>query len=83
LSRLYFTMRAVFALYPSVDQFQFVVNDAERGISLMRVFTPEDYQEKIRQLGKHFYRQEWPNTYMYKALERQFKLEAHSAAASS
>jgi metal-dependent HD superfamily phosphatase/phosphodiesterase len=71
LSRLYFAMRAVFALYHSVDQFEFVVDDAERGISLKRVFTPDDYQEKIGILGKYFYRQDWPDSYLYKALEQQ------------
>lgn len=74
LSRLYYAMRAVFALYPSVEKFQFVVDDLERGISLMREFTPEDYQDKIYILGKHFYRKDWPNTYIYKMLKRQSKI---------
>jgi metal-dependent HD superfamily phosphatase/phosphodiesterase len=74
LSRLYFAMRAVFALYNSVDQFEFVVDDAERGISLKRVFTPDDYQDKVYTLGKYFYRQDWLDSYLCKALEQQSAL---------
>jgi len=78
LSRLYYAIRAVFALYPSVGEFQFVVDDSERGISLMRVFTPDDYQDKIYTLGKHLYRKEWPHTYIYKILERQSRPASES-----
>jgi hypothetical protein len=74
LSRLYFAIRAAFALYNSVDQFEFVVEDAERGISLKRVFTPDDYQTKIFTLGKYFYRGNWRDTYLHDALERQSQL---------
>jgi metal-dependent HD superfamily phosphatase/phosphodiesterase len=80
LSRLYFAMRAVFAMYRSVDQFEFVVDDAERGISLKRVFTPDDYQDKIFTLGKHFYKEEWGKSYLYEALEQQSRLAAEQYA---
>jgi metal-dependent HD superfamily phosphatase/phosphodiesterase len=69
LSRLYLAMRAVFMLYPSTEEFLLVVDDAERGISISRVFTRKDYQHKIRTLGKLFYREAWPDTYLYRALE--------------
>ena len=68
LSRLYFAMRAVFALFPSVEQFHFVIQDQERGLSLDRIFTPDNYEDKILQLGKHFFKQEWTATYLYQAL---------------
>jgi hypothetical protein len=74
LSRLYFAVRAVFALYSSVDRFEFVVDDAERGISLTRIFTPDDYQGKICILGKHFYKRDWESSYLYQALKRQSEL---------
>lgn len=73
LSRLYFAMRAVFAMYRSVDQFEFIIDDAERGISLKRVFTPDDYHEKIFTLGKHFYQKGWVGSYLHKALEQQLE----------
>jgi metal-dependent HD superfamily phosphatase/phosphodiesterase len=76
LSRLYFAMRAVFALYNSVDQFEFIVDDAERGISLKRVFTPADYRDKVYTLGKYFYRTDWTNSYLCQALEQQSALAA-------
>jgi hypothetical protein len=56
-------------LYPSTEEFLLVVDDAERGISVSRVFTRKDYQHKIRTLGKLFYRDAWPDTYLYRALE--------------
>jgi hypothetical protein len=80
LSRLYFAMRATFALYKSVDRFEFVVDDAERGISLTRAFTPHDYQGKIRILGRYFYKEDWENSYLYEALEQQCKLASGQRA---
>ncbi len=70
LSRLYFAMHAIFALYPSIKEFQLVIDDAERGVSLMRSFTRDDYREKVSILGKLFYRQNWSDTYLYQALEQ-------------
>jgi len=50
-SRLSFAIRAIFALNPNVETFRLVINDDERGVSLSRVFTRDDYQSKIALIG--------------------------------
>ena len=50
-SRLSFAIRAIFALNPNVETFRLVINDDERGVSLSRVFTRDDYQNKIALIG--------------------------------
>ncbi|HVO43819.1 MAG TPA: hypothetical protein VMT34_14410 [Aggregatilineales bacterium] len=71
LSRLYFAMRAAFALYPSVEQFELIIDDQERGVSLIRTFARHDYVDKVFTLGKLFYKQAWQDTYLYTALKQQ------------
>lgn len=68
LARLLYTIRAVFALYPNVEAFLLVIDDAERGISLTRLFTPGDYEEKIGFVGKNLFKQNWEETYLYRSL---------------
>lgn len=71
LSRLYFTMTAAFALFPSVERFELVIEDSERGISIKRVFTKGNYLDKIFQLGKYYYKNEWKNSYLYSSISRK------------
>lgn len=70
LSRIYFALHAVFALYPSVSEFQFIIEDIERGVSLSRIFTRTNYLEKIFLLGKLFYKQDWHDNYLYEILHQ-------------
>jgi metal-dependent HD superfamily phosphatase/phosphodiesterase len=69
LTRMFYAISAAFALYPSIDEFLFVVDDAERGIRLTRTFTKNDYKEKIFALGKLLFKQDWQKSYMYKAIK--------------
>lgn len=68
LARLLYTIRAVFALYPNVEGFRLVIDDTERGISLTRLFTRGDYEEKIGFVGKNLFKQNWEETYLYRSL---------------
>lgn len=71
LSRMYVAMSAVFALFPSVTEFHLVVDDAERGISITRVFTRHLFRQQIATLGKFFGRDAWPSSYLYHALHQE------------
>ncbi len=71
LSRLYYAISAAFALFPAVEKFELVVEDPERGISIKRVFTKENYLDKIFQLGKYYYRNEWNNSYLGSSISRK------------
>ncbi len=55
-SRLSFAIRAVFALNPLVETFRLVINDDERGVSLSRVFTRNDYEAKIALIGSNLFK---------------------------
>jgi hypothetical protein len=55
-SRLSFAIRAIFALNPRVETFRLVINDDERGVSLSRVFTRDDYQDKIALIGNNLFK---------------------------
>ena len=55
-SRLSFAIRAIFALNPAVEAFRLVTNDDERGVSLSRVFTRDDYQDKIALIGNNLFK---------------------------
>jgi hypothetical protein len=68
LSRLLYTIRAVFALYPDAEGFRLVIDDRERGISLSRLFGREDYEEKIGLIGKNLFKQNWEETYLCQSL---------------
>ncbi len=57
-SRLSFAIRAIFALNRQVDTFRLVIDDDERGVSLSRVFTRDDYQNKIALIGHNLYKHE-------------------------
>jgi hypothetical protein len=54
--RLLLAIRAVFALSPSVDTFELVINDAERGVSLKRQFHRDDYQKKLAMISKNLFK---------------------------
>jgi hypothetical protein len=68
LARLLYTIRAVLALYPRVHGFRLVIDDTERGMSLSRTFNRDDYEEKIGLVGKNLFKQNWEETYLYRAL---------------
>lgn len=70
LSRLYVTMSAAFALFPSIDEFLLIVDDAERGVSITRAFARATYRQQVATLGKLFNRDLWQSTYLYRALEQ-------------
>jgi hypothetical protein len=70
LSRLLYTIRAVFALFPDAEGFRLIIDDRERGISLSRLFGREDYEEKIGLIGKNLFKQNWEETYLYHSLDR-------------
>lgn len=70
LSRLYLTLRAVFAMFPSVNEFVFIVDDAERSVSLTRIFTRNAFRQQVQTLGKLFYRDQWPSTVLFHAIGR-------------
>jgi hypothetical protein len=55
-SRLAFAIRAIFALNPAVKTFRLVIHDDERGVSLHRVFTRDDYQAKIALIGNNLFK---------------------------
>ncbi len=65
LTRMFFAMRSVFTLFPSVQEFSLIINDPERGISLKRTFSRQEYAQQVAVLGKLFYRDEWPQTRLY------------------
>jgi len=71
LSRLLYAIRAVFELYPNVQGFRLVVDDTERGLSLSRVFGREDYEERVSQIGKNLFKDNWEETYLYRSLQRK------------
>lgn len=64
LPRLLFTVQAIFALNSAIKRFRLVITDDERGISLSRVFTSDDYQEKIGLIGKNLFKHNWEQTNM-------------------
>jgi hypothetical protein len=68
LSRLLYTIRAVFALYPDVEGFRLTIEDRERGISLSRLFGRGDYEGKIGLIGKNLFKQNWEQTYLCQSL---------------
>jgi hypothetical protein len=70
LSRLLYAIRAVFELYPNVQGFRLVVDDTERGLSLSRIFGREDYEEKVSQIGRNLFKENWEETYLYQSLQR-------------
>jgi hypothetical protein len=55
-SRLSFAIRAIFALNTKVETFRLVINDDERGVSLSRVFTRDDYQDKIALIANNLFK---------------------------
>lgn len=71
LSRMYVAMSAVFALFPSVKEFHLVVDDAERGISITRVFTRQLFRQQIATLGKFFDKDSWAGSYLFHALHQE------------
>ena len=71
LSRLLYAIRAVFELYPNIQGFRLVVDDTERGLSLSRIFGREDYEEKVSQIGKNLFKDNWEETYLYQSLKRK------------
>jgi hypothetical protein len=52
-------MRALFALSSAIERFELIVNDDERGVSLKRIFTRDDYQEKINVIGRNLFKHNW------------------------
>ncbi len=56
LARLSFAVRAVFALRPSIQTFQLVIQDDERGVSLTRKFTREDHNEKLSLIHNNLFK---------------------------
>ena len=59
--RLYFP-RLSFALNPAVETFRLVINDDERGVSLNRVFTRDDYQDKIALIRNNLFKNIEPDS---------------------
>jgi len=57
-------------MFPSVTEFVFVVDDAERSVSLTRIFNRSTYRQQIQTLGKLFYRENWPSTVLFHAVGR-------------
>jgi hypothetical protein len=55
-SRLAFAVHAIFALNAQVETFRLVINDDERGVSLTRLFTRNDYQAKIDLIGSNLFK---------------------------
>ncbi|MBI5029525.1 MAG: hypothetical protein HZB51_03290 [Chloroflexi bacterium] len=55
-SRLAFAIRSVFALNPAVETFRLMINDDERGVSLSRVFSRDDYEAKIALIGNNLFK---------------------------
>lgn len=56
LSRLAFAIRAVFALYPSIETFRLVIDDDERGVSLSRSFSRDDYAQKLGMIYNNLFK---------------------------
>ncbi|MBX7213448.1 MAG: hypothetical protein K1X39_05475 [Thermoflexales bacterium] len=71
LSRLYLTLRAVFAMFPSVNEFVFTVDDAERSVSLTRVFTRNGFRQQVQTLGKLFFREQWAGSVLAQVIGRE------------
>jgi hypothetical protein len=57
--RLFLAIRALFALSSTIERFELIVNDDERGVSLKRIFTRDDYQEKINTIGRNLFKHNW------------------------
>ncbi len=57
-SRLSFAIRALFALHPALQTFRLVIHDDERGVSLNRTFSREDYEEKVSLIGGNLFKNE-------------------------
>ena len=74
LSRLLFTIRAVFALSPAIERFHLVINDKERGVSLHRLFTRADYQEKIALIGKNLFKHDWEGAEIFQVLRQNAEI---------
>lgn len=55
-SRLSFAIRAMFALQPSLKTFRLVIQDDERGVSLTRTLTRDDYQAKVNLIGNNLFK---------------------------
>ncbi len=55
-SRLSFAIRAMFALLPSLKTFRLVIQDDERGVSLTRTLTRDDYEEKVHLIRNNLFK---------------------------
>ncbi len=55
-SRLAFAIRAAFSVRPSLETFRLVIQDDERGVSLTRAFSREDYQAKVDLIGHNLFK---------------------------
>lgn len=55
-SRLAFAIRAMFALKPSLTTFRLVIEDDERGVSLNRIFTRDDYEAKVKMIANNLFK---------------------------
>lgn len=55
-SRLQFAIRAMFALQPSLKMFRLVIQDDERGVSLTRTLTRDDYEEKVNLIRNNLFK---------------------------
>ena len=62
---MFFAMRSVFTLFPSVEEFSLIINDPERGLSLRRTFSRQSYAQQVAVLGKLFLREAWPDSRLY------------------
>ena len=76
LTRMFFAMRSVFTLFPSVQEFSLVVNDPERGLSLKRTFPRQSYAQQVAVLVKLFLREEWPNSRLYQVIDDFHRVDA-------
>ncbi len=57
-TRLSFAVRALFALFPTLESFSLVFNDDERGMSLTRVFGRNDYRDKLTLIANNLFKNE-------------------------
>lgn len=55
-TRLSFAVRALFALFPTLESFRLVFNDDERGMSLTRVFGRDDYRDKLTLIANNLFK---------------------------
>ncbi len=55
-SRLSFAIRAMFALQPSLKTFRLVIQDDERGVSLTRTLTRDDYEVKVNMIRNNLFK---------------------------